>query len=69
VALVGAGQSCVELKQYDEAEKYLDQALAIVQPLMKAKSPEMTPAVVSIMISLVQAISSPQAFDGYAQCH
>lgn len=96
--LIGAGQCCVELRQYAEAEKYLEQALRIVHAQAGAKTEDMAPGVVTILLSLahvyentnridkaeqtyrkvaedvlrhegnmVQAISSPIAFDSYAQ--
>lgn len=95
IALVGAGDCCLKLKQYPEAEKYLNQALTLLKDLKNAQE---SPGEVNVRLglaevyentdrkekaeqsyqavaedvlrqeaSLVQAISSPRAFDAYAQ--
>lgn len=95
IALTGAGDCCLKLKQYPEAEKYLNQALTLMKEL---KNSQESPGEINVRLGLaevyentnrqdkaaqsyksiaedvlrqetgmVQAVSSPRAFDAYAQ--
>lgn len=49
--LIGLGQCCIGLKQYGEGEKYLDQALILVQQT-SAGEKFMSPATVGVQLAL-----------------